>query len=159
MNDKQIPEIQKLEKIKGTDPVLIKIDSYGGRLSVGRLWIDAIRTLQRAGVQVHCLNARKAESMALYIYMYCDQRWAYWHSVFMFHPIRRQIPPGRYTAAELRQHWIEVDALEVPFKSKLRSMLPLDKETFEYHYSRETKWSARTLFRRGGFFRLTGGVK
>jgi ATP-dependent protease ClpP protease subunit len=70
------------------EPVDVIINSPGGEVRTGDLFLEYIKVVKARGVKVRCYVIGMAASLAFTIYMQCDERHALESSVLMFHGAR-----------------------------------------------------------------------
>ncbi len=78
------PVVQKLLELNAisTDPIFLRIDSFGGSVEAGYVLVDAIAALESP---VYAVVEAKAYSMAAIIAVFCDRRYILPHATMMFH--------------------------------------------------------------------------
>lgn len=79
-------ELVKLVK-EGVGEIHLKINSPGGLLNDGMIFVHNMRDAQRLGVRFVCVVDGIAMSMALIIFSECDKRYATFGSSLMWHSI------------------------------------------------------------------------
>lgn len=127
---------------KSKEPIYIHLNSPGGMVSPGLIFMDAMALVRERGVQLVCVSTALAASMAFNVMIECDERYALPNTQLLFHPVR---VGGQFAADELAYYLDEVLAIEEYMKPQLIEMMGIDEEAFEYHYQHETFWSARRL--------------
>ena len=82
-----LDQADKIERISRTPGNLfILINSFGGSVSAGDIFISSIKLAQARGVKVHCVVSSVAASMAFSILANCSYRYAFSGSQLLFHP-------------------------------------------------------------------------
>lgn len=71
-----------------TKPVNIIINSPGGDITTGYLFINYLEQVKARGVKVHCYVKHLAASMAFQILIRCDKRYALENSLLLWHPAK-----------------------------------------------------------------------
>jgi ATP-dependent Clp protease protease subunit len=129
---------------KSTDDIWIHLNSPGGYVDSGLLFIDAMNIARNRGVDINCVSTRLAASMAFNIMAYCDTVYTLPHTQLLFHPARIVSSRG-LTASDLNYYGSQLSDLESKMQPVLRDMMGMDYDKFMVHYERETMWNAVDL--------------
>jgi len=137
------PQASALEDLVVTpEPVYLVINSPGGSVYGGLLFINAMLTARERGITVVCVVPNAAASMAFNILTFCDERYTLRYTLLLFHPITSD---GAETAVE---HQYIADAIRSVEQLMLRQLLMtmgMQPEQFLYHYKWGTLWTAEEL--------------
>jgi len=95
-----------------TKPVSVIINSPGGEVNSGYIFVDYMARVQSMGVKVNCYVKHIAASMAFQIFLYCDNRYIISSSLLLWHPARVSVQPslGQEEAAALAAGLAEMNA-------------------------------------------------
>jgi ATP-dependent protease ClpP protease subunit len=118
--------------------VEILINSPGGGVLEGSVYISAMEVAKARGAKFTCYVPMLAASMAFSILAHCDKRYALKGALFLWHPPR--VVTGNYP---LTPYDAEVLARDLATISKrmsddLRKRMPMTAANFWYHYRAET---------------------
>ena len=138
----QASKVRKLAKA-GVSEIHMLINSPGGAVMPGMVFIDAMKAAQAQGVKFKCYTTVMSASMAYVILSQCDERYAFENARLLFHPMSISTRGSRVQeiATELAQTQKEEEIL----MAKLREDLKLDWKTFHTNYFAETFWQAARL--------------
>ena len=132
-----------------TDPVTLVINSPGGSIFVGNMIINAMYQLQEQGVKINCLVTNFAMSMAMQIYLHCDNRYALPAASFLWHRARVILPQNATVTAPLAAKLAE--GLQREDTQALKDlkffMYTMDPTVLEYHFEAESVVAAADLDR------------
>lgn len=81
MMQKAQSELLKFDE-QSSEPVWVRINSGGGSVDAGLIFIDTMRAVQSP---VYCVVESKAYSMAAIILTFCERRYALEHATIMLH--------------------------------------------------------------------------
>lgn len=73
---------------KSQAPIYLIINSPGGAVLPGNIFIDAMDAVKAQGVPIRCITTIMAASMAFNIYANCNDRYATKNALLLFHPVR-----------------------------------------------------------------------
>ena len=135
-------EINRLAELSD-EPIELLINSPGGAVLPGMIFVDAMRAAKSEGIIFKCTSVVMAASMAYVIYSECNERYALANTRLLFHPI--SISTGGSRVQELIVDLDETIAEEKAIMEKLQKDLGLDWRKFHRHYFSETFWSATRL--------------
>lgn len=142
---------QQLHKMAAAskDPIDILINSPGGAIVPGYMFVDAMDAARSQGIKIRCAVGMLAASMAFNMLAHCDERVALRHAALLFHPPRissRQpmLVPDLLQAAEDLQRIIDASTGE------LIDMVGMRRAQFYKHFNQETLWAASDLAKASG---------
>jgi ATP-dependent protease ClpP protease subunit len=128
-------------KVKEID---IVVNSPGGSVYAGFLFINAMEVVRNRGITIRCFVPSLAASMAFQFLVHCDKRYALPYALLLWHPVRvsglLQLTPDKALALAKDLRMIEQEV--VP---PLMDALDINPKEFWYHYKEETLWTAKTL--------------
>jgi ATP-dependent Clp protease protease subunit len=128
------------------EPITIIINSPGGAVFAGLQFINAMELVKKRGVLLNCYVPGMAASMAFQILAHCDNRYALPYSLLLWHPVRiaglMLLTPKR--AENITESLKEIERIMLP---KLLQELKISEKEFEFHYLKETMWTAIGLKR------------
>ncbi len=139
----QIQEIDHLSR-QSDKPIFLLINSPGGSILAGNLFINAMNAAKERGVKFHCASTLITASMAFQFFVECNYRYALPHAKLLFHP-PRIFYMGVLLEEQMRSWIQELDHIENKMTSVMKSELGMDDEVFDYHYHAETLWDAEDL--------------
>lgn len=120
------------------EPINLIINSPGGSVFAGLLFINSMIAAQAEGIKIRCYVPGMAASMAFQIYIFCDERYALEYSMLLWHPPRisgyMTLTPKKLQDMSERMNTLEKE-LVGPLMKKLY-MIP--KKVFLFHYHNET---------------------
>ena len=126
------------------DPIYIVINSPGGAVFPGLQFITAMQIARHRGIKLHCVVPVMAASMGFQILVNCNYRYAFEHSLLLWHPMKIA---GLMSLAASDCLYIgkELTKIERPLIVDIIKSLKITKRQFYYHYRHETMWTAGTL--------------
>lgn len=136
----------KLEAMatKSSLPVDLIIDSPGGEVLTGRLFINYMFAAQALGTKIRCFVPHMAASMAFSILTHCDQRYVLSNAVLLWHRAATMLGGGFMSsgtrldgmqAAAIARDLLTIDEIIV---DELTSTLHLPEEEIMYHLNQQT---------------------
>lgn len=140
-----IGQAAQLEEMSRTSkqPIYILINSPGGAVLPGMLFVQAMEQAKTRGVSIRCVSGVVAASMAFIYLAHCDKRYALANTRLLFHPI--SIGMDRARVQELV---VDLDATvqnEQRIMHYLRNSLNLSWKDFHRPYFAEVFWTAEGL--------------
>ncbi len=129
--------------IESNDPIYIMINSPGGYVSYGEMFMQAMAKMQSRGVVIKCV-ANEAASMAMLILNQCDERYVVPGARLLWHPVKafvREAISSRI-AEKLAKELKEMDDY---YRIPLRDKLGVDDESFEKYRWEEKWWSVEEI--------------
>lgn len=129
--------------LESKDPIYLMINSPGGYVVQGEIFMNAMAKLQSKGIVFKCV-ANEAASMAMYIFNACDQRYVVPTARLLWHPVKAFI---QQPISSRLAHQLEVELTEIDdkFRIPLRDNLHADEESFEKYRWEEKFWSVAEL--------------
>lgn len=126
------------------DTVDILINSPGGSVFAGFIFINAMEVVRARGTKIRCLVTSMAASMAFQILAHCTDRYALPKALLLWHPVRIS---GEVTLTPQLAQSITADLVRIENKlvNDLRKFLILDDATFYQHYLAETLFTAEEV--------------
>lgn len=126
------------------EPIYVLINSPGGSVRVGNVFIDAMTMAKSRGVQIKCLTSIYAASMAFSIFANCSEKYVLANTQLLFHPARIGLF-GVYTAEEFELMHKELKKIDNRLQDFLLRELEIDKEVMLKAYYDEKWWEAEEL--------------
>lgn len=133
------------ENKKASYPVDIVIDSPGGSVTQGLIFMDVMHEVKRRGAKIRCWVPHLAASMAFQILTQCDERYGMPNSFYLWHRVRTFLFMAVVTgpaARDLSDDLLRADRLIV---TDLLRALPISGDVVFYHLERETLHVGRQL--------------
>lgn len=105
-----IPVAVRLHRMSyiSKEDVNIVIDSPGGYVHVGEMFLEAMKKHQENGGKVNCIIIGEAASMALNIYLHCDRLFAMPNTLLQFHAMHVMVQ-GLYSQFDIRDMYLEAE--------------------------------------------------
>lgn len=119
-------------------PVDIILDSPGGDVITGLLFVNQLEAVKARGTKVRCFVPTLAASMAFQILLHCDERYTLDFGLLLWHGVRIYGYDGALTtpvAFEVARQLNQLDQLII---TDLRRFTGLDDDTLSFHFVRET---------------------
>jgi ATP-dependent protease ClpP protease subunit len=129
-----------LTKQAGEPVIRILINSPGGSVLTGNIFIQAMENAKARGSKIDCLVTNMAASMGMHILAHCSNRQALNGAILLFHEARRGVS-GSMTARELRRMSNSMEALTYSLEEYLVSELKCDPKFYREHNEGETMWT------------------
>jgi ATP-dependent protease ClpP protease subunit len=130
-------------------PIDLLINSPGGSVEAGLQLVEAIHIAQGRGVTVRCAVSTLAASMAFIILNECSERYALSNSLLLFHPARAMLMFAVIKADDARKMSEDLEAVDNFISEMLEEGMGIvtaqQKAWYNYHFSRETLWTAARL--------------
>jgi ATP-dependent protease ClpP protease subunit len=125
--------------------VTLLINSPGGQVIPGFMFIDDMELVKSRGVKIRCVVPNLAASMAFHILAHCDSRYSLNSAVLLWHPAKMGCFMCSLTAEEMIYQGTELMALEEPQNQALIEALGVSPDFYFYHYKHETVWLGYVL--------------
>lgn len=142
INGNILRRVDKLVKESSEHPLdelQLVINSPGGNVTPGMVFIDALELLKIRGTKITCFVPLLAASMAFQILAHCDTRYALPGALLLWHPVRVMVFMAALAPADTSALDEELQRIE---KRLLEDLYPkmggLDKQLFLHHYKAET---------------------
>lgn len=117
------------------------LNSPGGSVVAGNIFITQIKALQGRGVQVSCYVANIAASMAFHILLHCDNRYSLHESFLLWHRARIMMG-GMFgepmTGPQLNVLAKQLLTLDEHIYNDIRKILGGSEEYLRFHFEAET---------------------
>jgi ATP-dependent protease ClpP protease subunit len=127
-------------------PVDIVIDSPGGDVGTGFLFVNQLEAVRARGTRVRCWVPTLAASMAFQILVHCDERYTLDHSWLLWHGVRVFGTGGEPITAESALDLArELTRLNSTILRELNATLGLPAATVRFHFLKETLHVGRDL--------------
>lgn len=138
--DKEITQTaDELETLaKTNEEVTLVINSPGGSVMPGLIFIDRMEIVKQRGTKIRCVVSTLAASMAMHILAHCDTRYAFENTLLLWHPMRVGGMFFSVTQAEAAYLGKMMAILEDPMNQYLYDSLGIPAETFWLHYKNES---------------------
>jgi ATP-dependent protease ClpP protease subunit len=124
--------------------VVILVNSPGGSVDAGQLFVQAMEQLKSRGVKLICVSGVLAASMGFQILAHCDRILVLPSTLLLFHPVRISTSQG-LTSDMLAYVKEQMDLIEPKLNSDLQKKFKFPKKYFDFHYRAETLHSASEL--------------
>ncbi len=147
----------ELSKSGQTDVDLV-INSPGGEIITGNLFLNLMRQAQANGLRVTCYVPALAASMAFQILIHCDERHTLSGAFLLWHRARVFIGGGMFgggraftgpEAVNLGKSLLQADADII---RSLRKKLLLPQDVVDYHFEQETLHTGEGLHAMSPYF-------
>ena len=132
-------------------PIHIVINSPGGDVITGFMFINYMESIKAKGVEFHCYVPGIAASMAFQILIHCDKRYALSKAFLLWHGVRVQLGGGMFTsgvivtaksAISLANDLMALDSVII---KELLESLSIEQSLVMYHFDNETLHVASNL--------------
>lgn len=137
-------KMQALMKDGDSTPVTIIINSPGGEVLSGIVFINGMLALKARGISVDCYVTNMAASMAFQIYTQCSRRFALNTSFLLWHGVRTSYM-GTVTSAIASSMHSVLARIDQMIFSQLTNSLSLPGDEIRDHFDEETLWSGEQL--------------
>lgn len=126
-----------------TEPIDIVIDSPGGSVVTGFLFVNNMEAVKAKGITLRCFVNGVAASMAFQVLTHCDERYALSRSFLLWHRVRIYIGGFNSIAmtAPLAQSLAtDLQAIDDVIMSEVKGALDeeMADEKIRYHFEQET---------------------
>lgn len=136
----------------------ILVNSPGGMVDTGLIYIQAMKQLQKRGIKINCVSGVLAASMGFQILTHCDRVYALPNALLLFHPVSIQ-GMMRLTASDMAYLYNQITKIETVMNDNLQKKFKFNPSYFDYHYKRETLHQAHELASRTRAITLVKDVK
>lgn len=133
-------ELMKLAK-SSREPIYVFINSPGGSVRAGDVFIDAMTVVKSRGIEIKCVTSIYAASMAFSILVNCTDRYVLPNTRLLFHPVRAGLM-GSYTGIEMAEIGAELNEMDTTLQDLLVSKTGIDREVMKKAYYAEKWWKA-----------------
>ena len=129
---------------KSNMPVYLLINSPGGSVAAGNVFIDAMRIAKSRGVDVKCITSIYAASMAFSILANCSERFVLPNSKLLFHPARISLM-GMFLQEDMQRFSDDLKTINDSLKEFLVKNLGIDKNVMLKAFHDEKWWTPKEL--------------
>ena len=136
-------EILKLSTAS-TKPIYLLINSPGGSVAAGSIFIDSMNLIKKKGIKIKCLSTIYNASMAFSIFATCSERYALPNTSLLFHPVRIGLE-GMYREMDLTPIATSLGKIDSILQTFLVESTAIDKEIMMKAYYEEKWWTALEL--------------
>lgn len=137
-------ELQSLS-IQSLEPITIVVNSPGGSVFLGDIFITAMRQVQGLGVKLHCVSPVLAASMGFNILTFCDKVYVFELTKLLYHPVR--IPYLKdVTAKDALEIYTKLNKVDQRFKQRFYKVSRMDPTLIETTYYQEILWTGGELY-------------
>jgi ATP-dependent protease ClpP protease subunit len=140
-----LPHIAKMAA-NNREPINIIIDSPGGGVVDGSLFINELRALQGRDIKVRCYVVSMAASMAFQILANCTERYTLDRAVLLWHRVSASGIQS-LTGPQARTLAKDLSAIDGMILRELYAKLDMPKEDVLYHLNVETLHFGENLAR------------
>lgn len=135
---------QLLKLAKDHKNITVLVNSPGGSVDAGNLFIQAMEQVRSRGVQLDCVSGVLAASMGFQILAHCDNIFTLRDTLLLFHPIRIS-GNMTLTASQMEYYSSQINVAEKRMNKDLQDKFKFKSDFFTYHYNLETLHSATEL--------------
>lgn len=132
------------ELSKTPEPIYLLINSPGGSVAAGHVFIDSMRLAQKKGINIKCISTIYNASMAFSIFASCTERYALPNTSLLFHPVSTALS-GRFGERRLTTIADELGKLDKDLQDFLIGSLGISKKLVMDTYYAEKWWTAVEL--------------
>lgn len=126
------------------EPIYLFVNSPGGSVRAGNVFIDAMNLVKSRGVQLKCITSIYAASMAFSILANCSDRYVLPNARLLFHPARIGIM-GAFTGPEYKELADILLSLDNTLQKFLVETMEIDKDVMLDAYYKEKWWGVEEL--------------
>ena len=135
------------------------LNSPGGQVFPGDMFISAIKQARLSGTPVICFSAVYAASMAFNIMMHCSERYILAGTRLMFHPVRINSSEP-LTAPAMRKYAEGMDKFDKRLIKFISDEMNVDIDVITENYYAETFWRGAELAELSrGFFKVADDIR
>ena len=124
--------------------IKIFINSPGGSVVAGNIFIQAMEVAKSRGWKIECAVSNIAASMAMHILTHCDKRIILKGGYLLFHEARTSVG-GVMTARDMRRAAQSMDAMTYYLEEYMIDQLGCSAAFYREHNEGETMWTAETF--------------
>lgn len=141
VNASLLEQAKKLNSLAGEPVIRILINSPGGSVLVGNVFIQAMENAKSKGSTIECVVTNLAASMGMHILVHCDDRYILTGGILLFHEARVGVM-GNHTARELLAMARSMEAMTYYLEEYMIDKLGCDAKFYRVNNEGETMWSA-----------------
>lgn len=127
------------------EKVTLLINSPGGDVLAGSIYIVALEVAKARGAKVVCYVPMLAASMAFQILAHCDERNVLAGALLLWHPPRVGLDQVLLTPDLAELLATELRTISDRLTGDLRARFPVEDEAFWYHFNAETLHTAEEV--------------
>lgn len=143
--DSLAAKMQELAKQDKSKPIDLIIDSPGGSVVTGFLFLNVMRTVQAQGTPVRCFSSTYAASMAFHIFLHCSERHVLGKVLLLWHRARVELGNTPVTAPIAKNLAADLYLVDGTIYTDLVARIPMDEKQISEHFERETLHVASKL--------------
>ena len=140
-----VPQANKVLDLaqKSKKPIYLLVNSPGGSVMAGGVFIAAVELAKARGVKVKCVTSVMAASMAFSILTHCSERYILPSAHLLFHPVWTQ---AKYiNARSAAQMATELDRIDSDLLNWLEQQMGMERDLLESAFYAEKWWTAKEL--------------
>lgn len=143
-NINQLADAMDKLAAKSKNPIDFVVNSPGGDVLTGFLFISRLDAVRAKGVKVRCWVPQMAASMAFQILLHCDERYALSKSFLLWHRVRISLGGGLFsggtvvTAPLAKTMAADLQAFDDIISDELNDTLGMSEADVAYHFENET---------------------
>ena len=126
---------------KKSKEVFIFINSPGGAVIPGNIFVQAMEVVKARGGTINCAVSNIAASMAMHILAHCSTRHILAGGYLLFHEVRASVPRA-ISPSEATTLLEALHAISFYLEEYLIGVLRTDRVFYDRHNKAETLWSA-----------------
>lgn len=140
-----IKAAQKLDRMsrESAEDITILINSPGGFIAPGFIFVDAMEAAKSRGVTLKCISGVVAASMAFIMLAHCNERYVLRNTMLLFHPVSFSGDSIRIT--EVLPSLMETEKRERLVGAYLMEQMGLSWREYHPHNFSETLWTGKGL--------------
>lgn len=131
------PAILAMAADDSDEPIDLIINSPGGEVTTGFLFINVMEQAKQMGATIRCFVPGMAASMAFQILIHCDERYTLNKSFLLWHRART-MSAGAVTAVDATELARQLQSLDTVILDECESALGLDFATVTFHFEQQT---------------------
>lgn len=145
VNSNAIIGAGEINALAGAPVIRILINSPGGSVMTGNMFIQAMELAKERGSRIDCVVTNLAASMAMHYLAHCDKRFVLQGAYLLFHEPRVGIMSPA-SPSELKHVYEALEAATYTLDKQLRAEIGASNEVYDYHNIAQTLWQVE-LFR------------
>lgn len=124
----------------GEKEIQLVIDSPGGEVGTGYMFIDALEAVKAYGVTVTCFVPHMAASMGYQIFMHCNKRYVLSHALLLWHHVRVDVFMAMLGVKELLPLARDLAKIDAHILEELLAVMGEDMSTnnIKWYFDHET---------------------
>jgi ATP-dependent protease ClpP protease subunit len=140
----QATELYQKAQQDGVKQIDILIESPGGNVITGFMFINIMEAAQAKGIKINCVVPSFAASMAFVIAAKCDKLITFKRTFLLFHPMAINYT-GRITKEVATLIKDQFEIIEGELDAILIERMRIDPVLYQRHNLTETLWTAQAL--------------